>query len=68
MSQAQQSIAYSDSIAYGSERIAFSVEYRERKTMAITVHPNHSTSFFQMLDAVLPDWRMRKARLEQAEI
>lgn len=40
MSQAQQSIAYSDSIAYGSERIAFSVKYRERKTMAITVHPD----------------------------
>ena len=31
-------------------------------------HPNHSISFFQMLDAVLPDWKERKHRLERAEI
>jgi predicted metal-dependent hydrolase len=31
-------------------------------------HPNHSTAFFRMLDAVLPDWRERKQRLERSEI
>ena len=31
-------------------------------------HPNHSAAFFQMLDAILPDWKKRKARLEQLEI
>lgn len=31
-------------------------------------HPNHSTAFFRMLDAILPDWRERKQRLEQTEI
>lgn len=31
-------------------------------------HPNHSRAFFGMLDAVLPDWRKRKDRLERVEI
>ena len=31
-------------------------------------HPNHNRAFFQMLDAVLPDWRKRKDRLERTEI
>ncbi len=31
-------------------------------------HPNHSASFFRMLDALLPDWRERKQRLERVEI
>ena len=31
-------------------------------------HPNHSAAFFRMLDAVLPDWRERKERLEQTDI
>ena len=31
-------------------------------------HPNHSRAFFRMLDAVLPDWRKRKERLERGEI
>ena len=31
-------------------------------------HPNHSATFFRMLDAVLPDWRERKQRLERSEI
>ena len=31
-------------------------------------HPNHSTAFFRMLDAVLPDWQERKQRLERTEI
>lgn len=30
-------------------------------------HPNHSKAFFQMLDAILPDWMKRKARLEQID-
>ena len=31
-------------------------------------HPNHSRAFFQMLDAILPDWQKRKDRLERVEI
>ncbi len=31
-------------------------------------HPNHSRAFFAMLDAVLPEWRKLKDRLEQVEI
>jgi predicted metal-dependent hydrolase len=31
-------------------------------------HPNHGPAFFRMLDAVLPDWRVRKERLERTEI
>lgn len=31
-------------------------------------HPNHSRAFFNMLDAVLPDWRKRKEQLEQVEL
>ena len=31
-------------------------------------HPNHNREFFRMLDAVLPDWRKRKNRLEKVEI
>lgn len=31
-------------------------------------HPNHNRAFFEMLDAVLPDWRKRKDRLERVEI
>ncbi len=31
-------------------------------------HPNHNRAFFEMLDAVLPDWRQRKDRLEKVEV
>lgn len=31
-------------------------------------HPNHSRAFFELLDAILPDWRKRKDRLERVEI
>jgi len=31
-------------------------------------HRNHSKAFFGMLDAILPDWKKRKERLEKAEI
>lgn len=31
-------------------------------------HPNHNRAFFEMLEAVLPDWRQRKDRLERVEI
>lgn len=29
-------------------------------------HPNHSPAFYALLDAVMPDWRERKVRLERA--
>lgn len=31
-------------------------------------HRNHSKAFFKMLDAILPDWKKRKERLEKTEI
>ncbi|MCP5547762.1 MAG: M48 family metallopeptidase [Akkermansiaceae bacterium] len=44
------------------------VEYVILHELCHLKHPNHSAAFFRMLDAVLPDWRERKQRLEQAEI
>jgi hypothetical protein len=31
-------------------------------------HPNHGPAFFRLLASLLPDWRQRKERLEQAEL
>ncbi|MBL9160986.1 MAG: M48 family metallopeptidase [Verrucomicrobiales bacterium] len=31
-------------------------------------HPNHSRAFFELLDAILPEWRKQKDRLERVEI
>jgi predicted metal-dependent hydrolase len=31
-------------------------------------HPNHGPAFFRLLASLLPDWRRRKERLEQAEL
>jgi predicted metal-dependent hydrolase len=31
-------------------------------------HPNHTKSFYNLLSSVIPDWQMRKARLERVEI
>jgi predicted metal-dependent hydrolase len=44
------------------------VEYVILHELCHLKHPNHSSAFFRMLDAVLPDWRDRKQRLEKAEI
>jgi predicted metal-dependent hydrolase len=44
------------------------VEYVILHELCHLKHPNHSAAFFRMLDAVLPDWRDRKQRLEKAEI
>ena len=44
------------------------VEYVILHELCHLKHPNHSAAFFRMLDAVLPDWRERKQRLERAEI
>jgi predicted metal-dependent hydrolase len=29
------------------------------------VHPNHGPKFYKLLEALMPDWLSRKARLEQ---
>lgn len=47
---------------------AVCVEYVILHELCHLKHPNHSAAFFRMLDAVLPDWRERKQRLETAEI
>jgi predicted metal-dependent hydrolase len=44
------------------------VEYVILHELCHLKHPNHSAAFFRMLDAVLPDWRERKQRLERAEL
>lgn len=30
------------------------------------IHKNHSSEFFALLGQVMPDWQVRKQRLEQA--
>jgi predicted metal-dependent hydrolase len=47
---------------------AVCVEYVVLHELCHLKHLNHSAAFFRMLDAVLPDWRERKQRLERAEI
>lgn len=47
---------------------AVCVEYVILHELCHLKHPNHSAAFFRMLDAVLPEWRERKQRLERAEI
>jgi predicted metal-dependent hydrolase len=44
------------------------VEYVILHELCHLKHPNHSAAFFRMLDAVLPDWRERKQRLERTEV
>lgn len=44
------------------------VEYVIFHELCHLKHPNHSAAFFRMLDAVLPDWRDRKQRLERSEV
>ena len=29
-------------------------------------HPHHGRAFFEQLDQVMPDWRVKKAKLESA--
>lgn len=44
------------------------VEYVVAHELCHLKHPHHGKSFFQMLDAVMPDWEVRKERLEHMEI
>lgn len=44
------------------------VEYVIMHELCHLRHPNHNLAFFRMLDAVLPDWKERKDRLEKVEI
>ncbi len=44
------------------------VEYVILHELCHLRHPNHSPAFFRMLDAILPDWKERKNRLEGIEI
>ena len=44
------------------------VEYVILQELCHPKHPNLSATFFRMLDAMLPDWRERKQRLERTEI
>lgn len=44
------------------------VEYVILHELCHLRNPNHSASFFRMLDTVLPHWKERKHRLERAEI
>jgi predicted metal-dependent hydrolase len=44
------------------------IEYVVMHELCHLRHPNHSRAFFNMLDAILPDWMARKERLERVEI
>jgi predicted metal-dependent hydrolase len=40
------------------------IDYVVAHELAHVAHPNHGAAFARLLDAVLPDWRSRKERLE----
>lgn len=42
------------------------IEYVVVHELCHLVHPNHGRAFFDLLRRVMPDWEMRKARLERA--
>lgn len=41
------------------------IDYVITHELAHAVHPNHSVKFYDLLDRLMPDWEVRKARLER---
>jgi len=41
------------------------IEYVVTHKLAHAVHSSHSVKFYDLLDAIMPDWKARKARLER---
>ena len=44
-----------DSITYGSSLIEYEIEYAQRKTLGITVHPDGSVTLKAPIDASIED-------------
>lgn len=44
------------------------IEYVITHEICHLKHPNHGPAFIRLLVSLLPDWRQRKERLEQAEL
>ena len=40
------------------------IDYVIAHELTHLIHPNHGADFYEMLEALMPDWRHRKARLE----
>ena len=55
-----------DSIFYGSSLIAYEIEYAQRKTLGITVHPDGSVTLKAPIGAKLEEIQ-KKIRLEDQE-
>ena len=41
------------------------IDYVITHELAHIIHPNHGAAFYDLLDALMPDWRRRKQRLER---
>jgi predicted metal-dependent hydrolase len=41
------------------------IDYVITHELTHLIHPNHSVDFYDLLDALMPDWRVRKQRLER---
>jgi predicted metal-dependent hydrolase len=48
------------------EKPKICIEYVALHELAHLIHPNHGRSFYAFLNLHMPDWRERKARLEDA--
>lgn len=47
------------------EAPADGIDYVITHELCHMLEPNHSPSFFRLLDRILPDWQRRKDRLER---
>jgi predicted metal-dependent hydrolase len=41
------------------------IDYVIIHELAHVVHPHHGAKFFDLIDAMMPDWKQRKERLER---
>jgi predicted metal-dependent hydrolase len=41
------------------------IDYVITHEMIHLIHPNHGAAFYELLDTLMPDWRVRKQRLER---
>ncbi len=44
------------------------IDYVITHELTHLIHPNHSVDFYDLLDTLMPDWRVRKQRLERVTL